>query len=268
VGGWAKDFDGRVAGRSSGGLRGAGGERPPSTTHVLIWWDEGPAQSAAEARQAIEDSRTPVYVSAASAWGDRHQEPRFGRLRPNSHGRGGGPSDSGFLELPVTFRARPSGSPGCRHTIAIRSDRMLVAQAAVEELTLVTRDPVFCPVRSRPDRGVTTHGLPRRVRPLGAPAPEAFWGRGGRRPCTGTAGGDAVLDSSRAPFFPGGSPGGQINTCYKRARPPCRERAAPISSAPDLRHSPVTSTLRHLHLPPVAATKVARFAGVLGGAGA
>jgi hypothetical protein len=55
-------------------------------THVLIWWDEG-RRLAAEARQAIEEAVT----------------------------------ESGFLELPVTARHTPSGSPGCRRTTAIRS---------------------------------------------------------------------------------------------------------------------------------------------------
>jgi len=53
-------------------------------------------------------------------------------------------SDSGFLELPVTFRH-------AEHVTAVPPhhrdpfDRMLLAQAAVEELVLVTRDPVFAP---------------------------------------------------------------------------------------------------------------------------
>jgi PIN domain nuclease of toxin-antitoxin system len=76
-------------------------------THVLIWWDEG-RRLAAEARQAIEEAVT----------------------------------ESGFLELPVTARhaERVTGLPP-HHRDPF--DRMLVAQAAVEELTLVTRDPVF-----------------------------------------------------------------------------------------------------------------------------
>ena len=50
--------------------------------------------------------------------------------------------DSGFLELPVTFRhaERLTGLPP-HHRDPF--DRMLVAQAAVEELALVTRDRVF-----------------------------------------------------------------------------------------------------------------------------
>ena len=51
-------------------------------------------------------------------------------------------SDSGFLELPVTFRhaERMTALPP-HHRDPF--DRMLVAQAAVEALALFTRDPVF-----------------------------------------------------------------------------------------------------------------------------
>ena len=51
-------------------------------------------------------------------------------------------SDSGFLELPVTFRhaERVTGLPP-HHRDPF--DRMLVAQATVEELALVTRDRIF-----------------------------------------------------------------------------------------------------------------------------
>jgi PIN domain nuclease of toxin-antitoxin system len=107
-------------------------------THVLIWWDEG-RRIAAEARQAIEEADA-VYVSSASAW-EVAIKTALGRLRPTRTVEEAA-SDSGFLELPVTFRhaERVTGLPP-HHRDPF--DRMLVAQAAVEELTLVTRDPVF-----------------------------------------------------------------------------------------------------------------------------
>ena len=107
-------------------------------THVLIWWDEG-RRIAAEARHAIEQADA-VYVSAASAW-EVAIKTALGRLRPTRTIEEAA-SDSGFLELPVTFRhaERVTGLPP-HHRDPF--DRMLVAQAASEELTLVTRDPVF-----------------------------------------------------------------------------------------------------------------------------
>ena len=107
-------------------------------THVLIWWDEG-RRIAAEARQAIEEADA-VYVSAASAW-EVAIKTALGRLRPTRTVEEAA-SDSGFLELPVTFRhaEQVTGLPP-HHRDPF--DRMLVAQAAVEQLTLITRDPVF-----------------------------------------------------------------------------------------------------------------------------
>jgi PIN domain nuclease of toxin-antitoxin system len=107
-------------------------------THILIWWDEG-RRIAAQARRAIEEADT-VYVSAASAW-EVAVKIALGRLRPTRTVERAA-AESGFLELPVTF--------GHAAQVAVLPphhrdpfDRMLVVQATVEELTLVTRDPVF-----------------------------------------------------------------------------------------------------------------------------
>jgi PIN domain nuclease of toxin-antitoxin system len=107
-------------------------------THVLIWWDEGRTLRV-EARRAIAEAEA-VYVSAVSAW-EIAIKVGLGRLRPTrtvAHAAG----DSGFLELPVTFRH-------AEHVAALPDhhrdpfDRLLIAQAELEGLTLVTRDPVF-----------------------------------------------------------------------------------------------------------------------------
>ena len=107
-------------------------------THVLIWWDEG-RRIAPGARRAIEEADA-VYVSAASAW-EVGIKTGLGRLRPSRTVEQAA-SESGFLELPITF--------GHAERVAVLPphhrdpfDRMLVAQADVEGLTLVTRDPVF-----------------------------------------------------------------------------------------------------------------------------
>ena len=107
-------------------------------THVLIWWDEGRRLSGA-ARRAIEAADS-VYVSAASAW-EVAIKIGLGRLRPARTVEEAA-DESGFLELPITFHhsQRVSGLPA-HHRDPF--DRLLVAQAEVEGLTLVTRDPVF-----------------------------------------------------------------------------------------------------------------------------
>lgn len=107
-------------------------------THVLIWWDEG-ARLSARARAAIETA-DQVYVSAVSGW-EIAIKTALGKLRP-SRTVAEAAADSGFEELPLRLR----------HTEILASlpplhrdpfDRMLVAQALAERLTIVTRDPAI-----------------------------------------------------------------------------------------------------------------------------
>jgi PIN domain nuclease of toxin-antitoxin system len=107
-------------------------------THVLIWWDEGRRLSSA-GRRAIEAADS-VFVSAASAW-EVAIKIGLGRLRP-ARTVEEAVEESGFLELPITFRhAQRVAGLAAHHRDPF--DRLLVAQAEVEGLTLVTRDPVF-----------------------------------------------------------------------------------------------------------------------------
>ncbi len=109
-------------------------------THVLIWWDEGRRLSP-EAHRAI-GAAEEVFVSAASAW-EVAIKVALGRLRP-TRTVAEAAGESGFTELPVTFRhaARVASLPP-HHRDPF--DRLLVAQAAVERLTLLTRDRAFEP---------------------------------------------------------------------------------------------------------------------------
>jgi PIN domain nuclease of toxin-antitoxin system len=107
-------------------------------THVLIWWDEG-RPLAVEARRAIGDADV-VFVSAATAW-EIAIKIGLGRLRPRRTVEQAA-ADSGFQELPVTFRhAELVATLPAHHRDPF--DRLLVAQAQAEKLTLVSRDPVF-----------------------------------------------------------------------------------------------------------------------------
>ncbi len=109
-------------------------------THAFLWWQAGGSALASAARQAIEAPDSVVYVSAASAW-----EMAIKRAR----GRLESPMDvaealdaSGFRELPISVvHAQSVGDLPPHH--ADPFDRMLIAQAKLEGLTIVTRDPVF-----------------------------------------------------------------------------------------------------------------------------
>ena len=109
-------------------------------THALLWWLEGGHALTAGARTAIGSPDSEVYVSAVSAW-----ELSIKRAK----GRLDSPSDvldaidaNGFLELPITVsHAQSLGGLPPHH--ADPFDRILIAQAVLEGLTIVTRDPTF-----------------------------------------------------------------------------------------------------------------------------
>jgi PIN domain nuclease of toxin-antitoxin system len=106
-------------------------------TGVLLDWAVEPKLLRDEARIAIADGRAQVFVSAASAW-EIAIKRSLGKLKA--------PADlaslvkaNRFTELPVKLRhAESAGNLPMRHGDPI--DRLLIAQAKAENLTLVTRD--------------------------------------------------------------------------------------------------------------------------------
>ena len=107
-------------------------------THVLLWWcQDHPRLRGSRAARAIADPTNLVRVSAASAWEIAIKE-AIGRLS-TPEPLESAVARSGFLPLPIDFRhARAAGRlPPYHHD---PFDRMLVAQALVENLVLVTHD--------------------------------------------------------------------------------------------------------------------------------
>ena len=105
-------------------------------THVFVWWlaDEQLSPVAAE---AISSADAEVLVSAASVW-EAEVKAVSGKLDLNVDLIAEA-SDNGFAELPVRFEhARAAGRLPLHHHDPF--DRVLVAQAQIEGLTLVTRD--------------------------------------------------------------------------------------------------------------------------------
>jgi PIN domain nuclease of toxin-antitoxin system len=106
-------------------------------THVLLWWLDDPAQLSQAADVAIRDMANVVYVSAATAW-EIVIKKALGKLdAPDNldevlH-------ECRFTPMPITVA----------HALAVQSlptyhrdpfDRILIAQANVEGMTIVTRD--------------------------------------------------------------------------------------------------------------------------------
>ena len=106
-------------------------------THVLLWWLEDEPRLTAETRSAIADSASTVHVSAASIW-EASIKIAAGRLKVSGDLPAAIPA-SGFVELPIAARhAWRAGILPRHHEDPF--DRLLVAQAQLEELTIVTHD--------------------------------------------------------------------------------------------------------------------------------
>ncbi len=109
-------------------------------THVLLWWLESRSLLAAPAAAAIAAEDSQVFVSAATAW-EMSIKRALGKLRC--------PEDledalavNRFQPLPITVRhGLLAGGLPPHHGDPF--DRLLVAQAQAEGLTLVTRDPIL-----------------------------------------------------------------------------------------------------------------------------
>ena len=109
-------------------------------THVLLWWLADDATLKQSARGLIGDAQNSVFVSAVCVWEIRIKQ------------------SLGKLDVPEDFKEVLAREPflfldvTADHAHAIADlpalhrdpfDRMLIAQARVERLTVITHDPRF-----------------------------------------------------------------------------------------------------------------------------
>lgn len=110
-------------------------------THTFLWWLGEEEALATPAREAIADPAAFVHVSAATVW-EIAIKAHLGRLEVSGSDMAAEISASGFIELPMTARhAQLAGWLPRHHDDPF--DRMLIAQAQAEALTLVSRDAAF-----------------------------------------------------------------------------------------------------------------------------
>lgn len=110
-------------------------------THVFLWWRGEPSRLAPSVRDRIATADI-VFVSAVTAW-EAAIKVSLGRLElPDTIEAG--VLASGFEKLLITFShaERVAGLPPHHRDLF---DRMLVAQAQAEGLTLVTHDGLLEP---------------------------------------------------------------------------------------------------------------------------
>jgi PIN domain nuclease of toxin-antitoxin system len=115
-------------------------------THVLLWWHDQPAHLTETAYNAINDLDNDVFISVVNGW-EMQIKAQLGKLtlsKPLHVIFREEQATNGFRLLPVTME----------HVYALDSfplhhrdpfDRLLIAQAHQEGLTLVTHDPKLSP---------------------------------------------------------------------------------------------------------------------------
>ena len=109
-------------------------------THIVLWWlDDSPYLSDAE-RNAIADPGNLIVVSAVVIWEIRIKQ-ALGKLEiPSSFYSV--IKEQGFELLPVSANhAYAAGGLPMHHRDPF--DRMIIAQAELEKLCVITRDKIF-----------------------------------------------------------------------------------------------------------------------------
>ena len=110
-------------------------------THTFLWWVTGDPQLSPQARQVIADGDNDIYFSAGSGW-EIAIKARLGRLSV--------PTDlEQFITVQLTANAFLALPVSLEHALRVYTlpayhndpfDRLLVAQAQVDGLSLLSRD--------------------------------------------------------------------------------------------------------------------------------
>lgn len=113
-------------------------------THALLWWLDGDRRLVARSRALIADEANEVLVSAATVW-EITTKARLGKLPGAMAVAADVPAcvrAQGFEALPIELEhAQRAGSLPGPHRDPF--DRMLIAQAQAEGVSIVSIDPVF-----------------------------------------------------------------------------------------------------------------------------
>jgi PIN domain nuclease of toxin-antitoxin system len=113
-------------------------------THTLIWWLTEDSSLSASARKLIGSRNSEVLVSAASAW-EISTKMRLGRLEvaadlARDFGRYLARERFESLSISTEHGIRAGSLPGSHKD---PFDRMLVAQAQIESLAIVSNDALL-----------------------------------------------------------------------------------------------------------------------------
>ena len=107
-------------------------------THVFLWYATASPRLCAATRATLANPENPVLVSVASVW-EISIKQGLGKLPPLPQEPEAVIDNAGFRQLNITLaHAKLAGSLPHHHRDPF--DRMLIAQAQVENLTLITDD--------------------------------------------------------------------------------------------------------------------------------
>lgn len=112
-------------------------------THLLLWIADRSPRLPAAARAVIEDATARLMFSVVSIW-EVAIKSGLGRhdFRWEAHTLRHGLLDAGYAELPITG-AHAVGVATLPRLHSDPFDRILVVQALVDEVTLLTADPLL-----------------------------------------------------------------------------------------------------------------------------
>lgn len=113
-------------------------------THAFLWWLAGDEALSAAARAAIGDEDNAVFVSAVSAWEitTKHRLGKLPGVATIVADLDAAIAAQSFIALPISVRHGQTGGalPG-PHRDPV--DRMLIAQAVVDRLVLISNERAF-----------------------------------------------------------------------------------------------------------------------------
>ncbi|OGV63226.1 MAG: twitching motility protein PilT [Lentisphaerae bacterium RIFOXYB12_FULL_65_16] len=119
-------------------------------THIWLWWYLEPERLDTQTRALMEDGGTELFFSTASVW-EIAVKYRLGKLKLDTAPENLLPSELAkdtIQILPISMvHALRAGALPPHHQDPF--DRMLIAQAQLENLTLVTADQHFSDYRVR-----------------------------------------------------------------------------------------------------------------------
>jgi PIN domain nuclease of toxin-antitoxin system len=113
-------------------------------THAFLWWLAGDEALSTAAKTAIADERNSIFFSAASAWeiAVKHRIGKLPAVAAIIADLDAVIADQGFIGLVISLRhGLAAGTLPGPHRDPF--DRMLVAQAMLENLVLVSNEEPF-----------------------------------------------------------------------------------------------------------------------------